>query len=73
MKWVLNIIAVLLLLAGGVWILQGTNVLPVGFMAGHMQYALLGIVAVVIGIGLLVLANRRRKPAASGQGPQAKS
>ena len=30
MKWVLNILGVLLFLAGTVWILQGTGVFPVG-------------------------------------------
>ncbi len=66
MKWLWNIIGVLLLLFGVVWILQGTNVLPVGFMAGQIQYAVLGIVVVILGAGLLVFTNRRR-PAASGQ------
>ena len=66
MKWVGNIVGILLLLFGGVWILQGTNVLAVGFMAGQMQYAFLGIVAAIIGFALLVFTNRRPK-AGAGQ------
>lgn len=68
MKFVLTIVGVLLILMGGIWILQGFNVLPVGLMAGQMQYALLGAILVVVGIGLLVFSRRRRKaPAASDE------
>lgn len=61
MKWVLTIVGVLLILMGGIWILQGFNILPVGFMAGQMQYALLGAGLVVVGIGLLAFSRRNRK------------
>lgn len=61
MKWLLDILGGLLALVGVWWILQGTNIVPVGFMAGHLQYALLGIVAVVGGVLLLRYANRREK------------
>jgi hypothetical protein len=40
MKIILNIIAVLLILAIGVWFLQGINVLPGSFMTGQIQRAL---------------------------------
>ncbi len=65
MKWVLNIVAVLLLLVGSIWILQGFNILHQGFMAGQIQYALLGAIVDVVGVALLVAANRRHKPADS--------
>jgi LPXTG-motif cell wall-anchored protein len=65
MKVVLNIIGVLLVLAGGVWFLQGINVLPGSFMTGQMQWAIYGGIAVLAGIGLLVYANRR-KPSPPG-------
>ncbi len=68
MKLVLAIVGVLLILLGGVWILQGFNILPVGFMAGQMQYALLGAILVVVGIALFLVSRRRRKaPAASDE------
>jgi hypothetical protein len=60
MKWLVSIVGVLLVLFGGLWILQGTGIIARGFMSGHMQYAILGIVSAVIGLGLVVLANRRR-------------
>jgi hypothetical protein len=60
MKVVLNIIGVLLVLAGGVWFLQGINVLPGSFMTGQIQWAIYGGIAVLAGIGVLVYANRRR-------------
>jgi hypothetical protein len=65
MKWLLSIVGVVLVLLGGLWFLQGTNVVPVGFMAGHVQYALLGIAAVVVGLGLVLFANRRPRGAPS--------
>ena len=60
MRIVLNVIGVLLMLAGGVWFLQGINVLPGSFMTGQIQWAIYGGLAIVIGIGLLVFANRRK-------------
>jgi len=60
MKIVLSIIGVLLILAGGVWFLQGINVLPGSFMTGQIQWAFYGALAAIVGVGALVLANRRR-------------
>jgi LPXTG-motif cell wall-anchored protein len=65
MKLILTIVGVLLILMGGVWILQGFNILPVGFMAGQMQYALLGAILMIAGIGLLIFSRRRRKTVAA--------
>lgn len=67
MKLLLDVVGGIMALMGIVWILQGTNILKVGFMAGQMQYAFLGIVAVIVGIGVIVYANRSRKhtPSAS--------
>jgi hypothetical protein len=61
MKWVLNILGVLLFLMGTVWILQGTGVYPVGFMAHQIKYTYAGIVIDLVAIGFFILANRRRK------------
>ena len=68
MRWVLTIVGAVLIILGGLWILQGINVIPVGFMAGQAQYAVLGAVVVVIGIGLLALGNRRGKRQSSISG-----
>ncbi len=59
MRIVLSIMGVLLMLMGGVWFLQGINVLPGSLMTGQIQWAIYGGLAIVIGIGLLVFANRR--------------
>ena len=65
MKLVLTIVGVLLILIGAIWILQGFNVLQVGFMAGQMQYALLGAILAIVGIGVLVFSRRQRKAPAA--------
>ncbi len=61
MKWLLTIVSVLLLLMGSTWILQGLDILKQGFMAGHLQYTVLGVIVDVVGIALLVVAFRRRR------------
>jgi hypothetical protein len=60
MKIVLNIVGVLLALAGSVWFLQGINILPGSYMTGQIRWAIYGGLAVLIGVGLLVFANRRK-------------
>ena len=66
MRIFLNFVAILLILVGGVWFLQGVNVLPGSFMTGQSQWALYGGIAFIVGIGLLVIANRK-KPASPKQ------
>lgn len=63
MRWKLSVLGVVLALLGGLWVLQGTNIITQGFMAGQIQYAILGLLVVVGGIGLVVFANLRRKGA----------
>jgi hypothetical protein len=60
MRIVLNVLGVLCLLLGFVWILQGINILPGSFMTGQTKWAIYGGILVVVGIGLLISANRRR-------------
>lgn len=60
MKQILNIVGVLLALAGLVWILQGFGLLQGSFMSNQTQWAVIGIVVVVIGGGLLAYNNRGR-------------
>jgi len=60
LKFLLNIVAVLLILGGGVWFLQGINVLPGSFMTGQPQWALYGGISILVGIALLILARRRK-------------
>ncbi len=65
MKWLLDIIGIIVALLGVLWFLQGTNIVPVGFMAGHMQYAVLGVIAVIVGVGFIDFANRRQASGAA--------
>ncbi len=60
MRIILSIVGILLILMGAVWILQGVNVLPGSVMTGQVQWAIYGGLAMVIGIGLIVFANRRQ-------------
>ena len=63
MKIVLNTLAVLLILAGGIWFLQGINVLPGSFMTGDPQWAINGGIMIVIGGVILWWNNRGKKNA----------
>lgn len=65
MRIVLNIVGVLLVLLGSIWVLQGINVLPGSFMSGQMRWAVRGGILLVVGIGALVWANRKRAAAAA--------
>ena len=60
MKIVWSIIGVLLILAGGVWFLQGISVLPGSLMTGQIQWAIYGGLAVLIGAGLVIYVNRSK-------------
>jgi hypothetical protein len=55
---VAKVIGALFVLMGIIWILQGINVLPGSFMTGQMQWAIYGLVAVVIG-GAIIAASGR--------------
>ena len=59
MKIVLNIVSIVLILAGGTFFLQGINVLPGSVMTGDPQWAINGGVMIVAAIVLLLWANRR--------------
>lgn len=58
-KTILKIVAVLFILAGGVWFLQGINVLPGSFMTGDPQWAINGGIMIVVGAGLFWYINRK--------------
>lgn len=60
MRLALNIAAGLCVLVGGVWFLQGINVLPGSFMTGQTKWAVYGANLLLIGGGLFIRANPRR-------------
>jgi LPXTG-motif cell wall-anchored protein len=56
----LRIAGGLLVVMGGVWFLQGINVIPGSFMTGQTRWAVYGGVTVLAGIALLIWTRRRR-------------
>ncbi|MBK9926758.1 MAG: hypothetical protein IPP66_15905 [Anaerolineales bacterium] len=60
MKNGLYIIGTLLILGGGIWVLQGINILPGSFMTGQIQWAINGAIAIVIGIAAILFGRSRK-------------
>ena len=56
---IFKVFAVLLIISGVIWILQGVNILPGSFMTGDPQWAVNGVISMIIGAGLLWWGNRR--------------
>jgi uncharacterized membrane protein HdeD (DUF308 family) len=48
-------------LLGVVWIAQGAGAMHGSSMSGHGQFAILGVVAFIVGVALLVWADRVRR------------
>jgi len=63
MRVVLNVVGVVMILLGSVWILQGINLLPGSFMSGQMQWAVRGGILALVGIGLVSWVNRKKEGA----------
>jgi hypothetical protein len=59
MKIAMNIVGVLLIIFGAIWVLQGINVLPGSFMSGQIKWAIYGGCLAAVGIIMLVAARRR--------------
>jgi hypothetical protein len=57
-RWAGWIVGVVLILAGGVWLLQGVGVLGGSFMTGKPLWAEIGGVTVLAGVAAMVAANR---------------
>jgi hypothetical protein len=60
MKFVWGVIGGLLILTGGVWTLQGANVLPGSFMTGSTLWLVIGLIFVAGGVVLLYSVFRRK-------------
>ena len=61
LKQIVTIFSVLLILAGGVFFLQGINVITArSFMRGDIHWSIYGGIMVVVGIILIVAAHWRR-------------
>ena len=59
MKIALSIIGAVTAVAGLIFFLQGINILPGSFMSGQSEWALYGAIAMLLGAGLVVIANRQ--------------
>lgn len=57
----MNIAGVMLIVLGGIWFLQGIDVLPGSFMTGQVRWAVYGGIAFAAGALLLLAINRRRR------------
>lgn len=66
MRIVLTAVGVLFCLTGVVWFLQGIGVLPGSFMTGQPRWAIYGGLIFLVGIGLIVFANRRKAASSGG-------
>lgn len=60
MRALLNVIGILMILAGGTFFLQGINILPGSYMTGDPKWAITGGIMAVVGIGLTFWVNRRK-------------
>ncbi|MEO7368944.1 MAG: hypothetical protein ABIZ36_13380 [Gemmatimonadaceae bacterium] len=60
MRILLSLIGVIMICVGGIFFLQGINIIPGSFMTGQMQWAVYGGIILVAGVMLLMSANRRR-------------
>lgn len=61
MRWIVFGIGILVVLTGGVFFLQGINILPGSFMTGDPKWAVIGLMMIVFG-GLACYYTSRRKP-----------
>jgi hypothetical protein len=59
--WILLGVGFLFDLIGSIWALQGFGLLPGSFMTGQRFWAGAGLVSMVVGMGLVVLAIRLRR------------
>ena len=60
LRFAILILGVLALLLGSWWILQGTGVVPIGFMAHQMVWAWRGAGLAVAGLVAVVISRRIR-------------
>jgi hypothetical protein len=62
MRWVWLIIGVVVTLLGLVWTLQGLDVMGGSAMSGKTVFAVIGPIVGILGVVLIVVGLRRRRP-----------
>jgi hypothetical protein len=60
MRRILIVVGIFLLVSGGVWFLQGINILLGSAMTGQTRWAVNGAIAMLLGLGLLLGTFVRR-------------
>ncbi len=60
MRWTLVVVGGLLIVVGGVWMLQGAGVIGGSFMSGSSLWFVIGLICVLIGFAIEVQGVRRR-------------
>ena len=67
MRGISTIIGLLMILMGGIWILQGLNMAPApvdrGFMIGDPQWTAYGTILALVGIAQVIWSNMRQTTA----------
>ena len=62
MRVVSTLIGVVMVLMGGVWILQGLNLaFRVGFMVGNYHWTIYGTILALVGVAQIVWSNIRQR------------
>ena len=59
MRIALYVSGALFMLMGGIWFLQGINVLPGSFMTGQTKWAVYGALSLLVGVALVIAGYRR--------------
>lgn len=62
MRWIWIVLGILAVLIGGVWTLQGLNILGGSAMSGQTTFVVVGLILAVLGLLLLIFGARRRAP-----------
>jgi len=60
MTTILKILGIFSILVGGIFFLQGINILPGSFMTGQIKWAFYGGILIATGIGFLIWPKARR-------------
>lgn len=62
MRVVSTLIGIVMILMGGVWVLQGLNLaFRVGFMVGNYHWTIYGTVLALVGVAQIVWSNTRHR------------
>lgn len=62
MKVMLTLIGIMLILIGVIWFLQGINVVGGSFMTDQREWAVYGVITILVGGGVLFFTHRRKTP-----------